>query len=124
MQGLHISPVQEAALELLLVDEERLKAASFVERFKLAVLGHDPKRWLPVLFPGWVKEGEPHRPSDAEVVDATTEDLSDTEGTWIFEDSEVTPEEAERALAEMLDERGGSLSLEDFEPGQFGNWEE
>lgn len=96
-------------MELILVAEERTKADNFFERFKLAVVGADPQKWLPEMFPEWIrKDIEEHIEDPAQI------DLGDTEGTWVFEDQDVTPEEAERAFAEALAEAGGTLTLGDL----------
>lgn len=107
MKGLHLSRIQAAAVELVLVSEERLKAQDFVDRFKLAVVSHDPQRWVSTMFPDWQKD-EP----TTEVVTEDT-DLEDTEGTWVFEDS-VTQEEAEREFAELMADRGGVIGFDDL----------
>lgn len=109
MQGLHLSPVQATAVEITLIADERLKAKDFFERFKMAVVSADPQMWLPRMFPEWVKA-----PEESTVVEDTEDlDLSDTEGEWIFEDQNVTAEEAERVFAQALAEGGGNLTLDD-----------
>lgn len=115
MQGLHLSSVQSAAVELLLLNDERLKVENFVERFKLSVVSANPSEWLPKMFPEWIRQPE------EQIEDTDDLDLSDTEGTWIFEQQDVTPEEAERAFAEALAEAGGTLTFEDLSADE--GWE-
>lgn len=112
MQGLHLSPVQDAAVELLLIAEERLKAESFSERFKMAVISADPVRWVPEMYPQWVKNSEPEEEVGVEDFDLA-DDGDPT--TWVFED--VDPQEAVRTLEEMTAQRGGSLGWEDLTTG-------
>lgn len=93
-------------MELILISEERLKVEDFVERFKLSVVGADPQEWMPKMFPEWIRGPEPETDDD---------DLGgDEEVTWVFEQQDVTPEEAERAFEEALAEAGGTLTLKDL----------
>ena len=95
--------------------EERLKVTDFVERFKLAVVTANPVEWVPRMFPQWTARQEPEPEDDL--------DLSDTEGEWVFEDTDVTPEEAERVLREMTAEPGGVIGFDDLpddEDGWYG----
>ena len=89
--------------------EEHLKVTDFVERFKLAVVTANPTEWVPRLFPQWVPSGDE---SEDDL------DLGDTEGEWVFEESEVTPEEAERVLQEMTADTGGTIGFDDLPPDE------
>jgi hypothetical protein len=85
-----------------------------VERFKLAVVSSDPAKWVSTMFPAWTGR------------DAAAEedlDLSNTEGTWVFEDTEVTPEEAEAAFAELMEEQGGVLTWDDLQAHDDDGWQ-
>lgn len=95
----------------MLIAEERVKAHDFVDRFKLAVVSADPGTWVNKMFPNWAKD-------DTENEEETTSeedlDLGDTSGTWVFENEDITPEEAERAMAEMMADGGGTITWDDL----------
>lgn len=94
--------------------EERLRVEDFKRDLKVAVVGSDPGRWIPVLFPESV-------PKSQKVDDDEDLDLGDTTGEWIFD--EVPPEEAVKTLQEMLAEHGGTLTMEDIpEQGPEDGW--
>ena len=105
--GNRISTPQAVAVEILLVIEERLKVQDFVERFKLAVVSSDPKKWVKEMYPNWAK-----RPStaDAEPVTITEDANLDQQlaqpGEWVFAE-EISPEEALAMLRE--DEGEGQM---------------
>ena len=111
---MHVSEVQDAAVEVLLVMEERLRTTSFVERFKLAVVSADPKWWIPKMFPEW------SAPSERVVENTEDLDLDEENVEWVFEEGEIDPAEAQRLLEEMLQQRSGSDVLD---PTAFGEWE-
>jgi hypothetical protein len=99
----------------MLIAEERVKVHDFVDRFKMAVVSSDPGTWVHRMFPQWM-QAEQSEQTVTEAVPAEEDedlDLDDTEGTWIFT-GEVTPEEAEAAFAEVLADRGGSISWSDL----------
>lgn len=103
----------------MLVAEERIKALDFMDRFKLAVVSADPGTWVSKMFPNWSgeqKATEEAPPTD----DIDLEDTADT--TFVFENEDVTPEEAEAALAEMMAEGGGTLSWDDLDDSDDGGW--
>lgn len=83
-----------------------------MDRFKLALVSHDPV-WIEKMFPDWSKpkpEGEVEVEYLKEVSDA---DL-DQPGEWRFQEK-VSPEEAEKILAEMARRPGGSFGLDDMD---------
>lgn len=91
---MHLSPVQEFALELVLVGEARDKGRDALHDFKMAVVGADPKKYIPIVYPEWLVK------RDAEI---TTEDIEDSQGEWVFEDdTPLTQEEIEATLADLM----------------------
>src|SRR5690606_29158210 len=116
-----LSRVQAVAMEILLVSQERRKARDFVDRFKLALVGNDPGTWVDKVFPDWaVPKTENPSPSYVQYVDEVTEeDLIDTEGEWRFKEV-ISPEEAERVLAEMARNPKGSFGVDEL--GEDEDW--
>jgi hypothetical protein len=107
--GKHLSPVQWAAIELMLVLEAKEKAEAFTDDFRLAAVSADPARFVPLMFPEWMNKDEEVRTSeDAEAI------IEGTSGSFKFTE-QITPEEAERALAEMLANPVGTLSADDID---------
>lgn len=104
LQGRHLSPVQAFASELALVIEQRAASFDFADRFKLAVVAADPGHYTRLMYPDWFTD---------EVKEV--EDEEDEEGATLVFTEEVTPEDAERIVQELLAERGGSLTGEDLE---------
>lgn len=81
---------------------------------KLAVVSSDPDRWLPILFPQAVAhESQPEVTNDY--------DLSDTTGQWVFTE-EMTPEKAQALLAELEQQRRGTLTFDDLDDDE-GEWQ-
>lgn len=81
---------------------------------KLAVVSSDPDRWLPILFPQAVaRESQPEVTNDY--------DLSDTTGQWVFTE-EMTPEKAQALLAELEQQRRGTLTFDDLDDDE-GEWQ-
>ena len=105
--GIHLSPVQDYAVELLLISEERNKVQDFVDQFRLTMIGHDPGTWIPEMFPEWGQG----RTEEVIVTDLEDFDFSDTRGEWVFTE-DVTPEEAEAIMAEMLSNPVGSFTMD------------
>lgn len=83
-----------------------------MERFKLALISHDPA-WASTVFPNWhTSDGEPKGEVQYEYVDDIDED-EETEGTWVM--PEMTAEERERLLAETLSNPRGTFTIEDLD---------
>lgn len=116
MQGKSLSRVQSFALELLLVGKERVKARELVESFKLALVAHDPGTWIKQMFPDWIADTEEagDQPQVEYIQEVKDEDLMDTEGEWRFE-KRISPEEAERVLAEMSRNPQGSFGVDEMD---------
>lgn len=106
-----MSRVQEYALELVMVGEERRKAQDFIDKIKMSVISHDPAFWIDRLFPRW-RQGEDSNEVDLSQVDLD-EALEDSDVEWTFD--QVDPKEAERMLAELMASRGGTLSADDLD---------
>ncbi len=103
-------------LELLLLDKERIKVRDFVDRFKLALIAHDPNTWVEEMFPEWVDKSTDDEGQTVEYIkEVSDHDLMSPEGgEWRFEEK-VTPEEAEKILAEMTQNPQGSFGIGDME---------
>lgn len=107
--------MQEFGLQLLMLDEQRDERDAFVERFKLALVAHDPPHFIPKVFPELLG-GKPEpavAPDAVEVEVAPDEDLSDTVGAWRFTDT-PTPEEAEALMAQFMSVPNGHLAMADI----------
>lgn len=90
-----------------MVAEARQRAEDFGERFKLAVITADPKRFIPLMFPEWQKKPE-------------EEDDLDEGGTYRFTEP-VDPAEAERVLQDLLAESRVSFKAGAVPNGE-GGW--
>lgn len=102
--------MQHFAVELLLVRDERLRSEDFAQRFKLAVVSHDPQRWIFRMFPQWEAAQEPVR---AEEFDDALVDADEV--VYEFEDEEWTQEMIDEALDAGLAERSGTGGLSEID---------
>lgn len=110
--GAHLSRVQSMAVEVMLMAEERVKVRDFVDRFRLALVAHDPGTWIERMFPGWGASEPEEQVLTVEDFDVT----SSGEVEYVFTDT-VTPEEAEAILQEMLANKHGVISADDADEG-------
>jgi hypothetical protein len=99
LQGLYVSPIQEFAVEILIVSEDRARAKDFFDRVRTAIAGADPANNLKTVFPEWFIE---------EV--GQDETLEDTEGEWVFD--EVDSDQAMSLLEQMAQ---GEMTMADLE---------
>ena len=111
--------MQALGVEYLLVTEERLKVREFVERFRLALVTHDPKTWVRRLYPDWAKRApkadtEPEVEQVEEVTEFTDKDLANPEGVFMFPE-DMTPEEAERLWQEAISNPEGRVYMSDLD---------
>lgn len=75
------------------------------ERLRLALIGNDPEKWLPVFFPEAVTERK----------EVSEEDLDEDEGiTFEFEDMDLSVAEDLLGMA-MAQSRQGTLKIVDEE---------
>lgn len=94
----------------MLVADERLKARDFVDRLKLSLVTHDPRHWVPSVFPDLVKAPEPVVTEDIDEALASTGPVE-----YVFDDI-MSPEEVEE-YEKVLSQKGGSFSVE-----EWGEW--
>lgn len=88
--------------------DARQRATDFLDRLKLALIGHDPSV-APTLYPQWAGQGEP-----------------DPEGDWLNDPGSkdiefanpVDPAHAEQLLTDLLGEGIGTLTAADLD----GDW--
>lgn len=99
LQHRYLSHVQEAATEILLVREAKRRKEEYVERFKLALVTHDPSA-ASVLY------------DEVETEIASDEDVMDTAGKE-FKFTPMSGEEAERVLAQMLASPNGTVKMDE-----------
>lgn len=111
LSGRRLSPVQTAALNLLILREQREKAEEWERQVKLAFLTAPADSnlrtntdFVRLMFPDWF----PPRDID-EVPEGFT-------GEIVYEEEEqLTAEEAERILAQMISDGGGVFASSDME---------
>jgi hypothetical protein len=98
------------------MSKERIKVREFVDQFKLAMVGHDPATWVTKMFPNWpTPENDSEKIVQVEYLDEVSdEDLMDTGGEWRFREK-ISPEEAERVLAEMARNPRGSFGVDEID---------
>lgn len=109
--GLKLSPVQEFAVELALLLDDRDKAKDRAERFKMALIGHDPTFWVEKFYAEQLGvERFETKPQTEDV------DMADTTGTWVM--PEISEDEF-YAMERELAKRGGTLTVEDLEEGEW-----
>lgn len=95
--------------------DERIKARDFADRLKLALVAHDPGTWVKRVFPNWVNppaanpEGE-----EVEYLDEVTDDDLQGGSEWRFQER-ISPEEAEKILAEMTANPKGKFGMDELE---------
>lgn len=112
--GRPLNRVQERAVELLLLRQARDEQFERGEATKRALLSAD-KTLYPVLYPS---------ENEVAVTEKTVqEDLADTEGgQWKFEQG-ISPMEAEKILAGLAAQTGGTLRMQDLEQeGDGDDW--
>lgn len=88
--------VQEYALEVSLILEERQKVSDFRDRLKMALVAHDPEVYSRRMFPDWfTSESGPK-------IEVPVEDFHPdaTEGEWKFT-SEANEEEVMDVLRSL-----------------------
>lgn len=99
-----------------MIADEREKSRSFANQMKLALVGHDPQTYLPLLF------GDALTPSTKAPAQQVEPDFDpardDTTGEWRFED-QMNPADAEAIMAELLADTRGSLTSADV----AGEWQ-
>jgi hypothetical protein len=88
------------------------------EALRLALVSHDPAHWIQKLFPELVGPPKTSTNGQKGVPVSKQEDLADTKGAWQFTE-EVTPEEAERIMADMLANPSGTLSAMDLDDEEW-----
>lgn len=95
--------------------EAREKNVALVDAFKLAVISADPDRYIPLSYPEWMVK------RDDEI---TTEDLEESAGEWKFEQTDVSLEDIEATLAELLADNTISLGPDIDGEAAATHWDE
>lgn len=87
-----------------MIADEREKARASMHQLKLALVTADPKTFLPLLYGDDMTTKAKPKPVEPEF-----DPSGDTAGEWQFTDA-VDPSEAEKIMAELLAETGGTMT--------------
>ena len=120
LRGNSLSRVQAIGMEMLMVMERREESEGFVDRFKLALVAHDPGTWALKLYPELLS-----LPRGSQVVtddEIGEEDLYNSEGAWEFTEP-MTPEEVQRIIGEMIANPVGTFDFDDLDENVDGVWQ-
>jgi hypothetical protein len=104
LQGKRLSKAQRLAVELLVVEESRLKSKEMGDRLRLALVTADPDRFLRPMFPEAFVD-EAGITSDVPLDQEGNIDSEDV--IFDFSKSEITnPEEAEELIRTLFADTG------------------
>jgi len=88
-----------------MVLEAKQRSLDFIDRWKLALIAHDPDRFTSVVFPEWMEQ---------KATIATEKDLEDSEGMWRFGE-DIDAKDAESILEQMVADSSGTMTMDDLD---------
>lgn len=102
--------MQEYALQVLMLLDLKERNERFLDSFKMALISHDPARFVKVLYPQW-SEGEAAEEDDLGLD-------SHEGGEWHFAHP-MDPEEAEEVMRMMESEVQAAMDADEVDNAMY-----